>query len=385
MKIVMFLEYYRPYAYATSGVIVAIERLTAGLIGRGHRVLWVVPEGAERPCLSVELEKFPVLPRLTKMPIRSLAPSISGLRTIADRFSPDIIHAHNPFVSIVCGLVLAKMCRCPLVYTAHTMFPEYAHYANIQIPGLRRFLAWWLKHACIAADLVTVPTRMAQRYIRGIGYAGSSHIVPTGVDTTKFFPVDNHRRSELRTAQSLKSEDFVVMFCGRLASEKNIFTLIDAIRLINDRRLKLLMVGDGPLQNQIESLIAGTPIEENVLVVGGVVHDLLPDYYRVADCLVHPSLTEFQALVVLEAMACGVPVIAPQGTAQAEFIMSGVNGLLTRPDPDSQSLAIQQIMTDSNLRKQLADGSRLTAGQHTVEEYARAIETVYRIGARGWQ
>lgn len=200
-------------------------------------------------------------------------------------------------------------------------------------------------------------------------------VQPMGCDTSKFSPL--YRKENLWQQEDKK----VILFVGRLAEIKGVQYLIEAMQWVD---AKLVIAGDGPLRGDLEERVRKLELADKVIFVGAKSHEELPVIYASADVFVAPSVTtkdkarEGFGLVILEAMASGLPVVASGSGGITEIITDGVNGLLTE-EKDSQGLAhnINRILTDESLRGQLVQNMQETVKKYDFvyvgEQYAKLI------------
>ena len=370
----MLMEYYRPY---TTGVIVSLEALSTGLLDRGHAVHWVLPNGCDEPRPRVSAQRVPRLPRISRLPSSTLAPSfrlagaIRGLR-------PDIIHVHHPFVAFLAGRMASKRFGVPLVLTAHTMLPAYAHFSPIRPPGTAAVLGFWLRWVCCQADVVLAPSHRAANYLQSLGVRTLIEVVPTGVDVSQFHSeMASGRGASIRRRLGLSPRDFVVGYVGRVSAEKNVAMLLAAVRLTKSDAIKLLIMGDGGCRRGLERCAAQLNLTDRVVFTGVVDHRDLPNHIAACDCTAHYSASEFQGLAVLESLACGVPVVVPAGTAQAELIQDGKNGLVTDSDPGELANAIERLRAAPSFRAGLSVHALVTARGNDSDAFAAKVEAIY--------
>jgi glycosyltransferase involved in cell wall biosynthesis len=152
----------------------------------------------------------------------------------------------------------------------------------------------------------------------------------------------------------------VLLYVGRLDREKNIELLLDAVARMR-APARLLLVGRGMRTAAIDRAVALLGLRGRVELRGGSPPDGLPAYYRAADAFVFASTTETQGLAVLEAMACGLPVVAVRASGIEEIVVEGVSGLLVPGEAAAFAAAVTQVLTDRDLAAKLATGGREAA------------------------
>jgi 1,2-diacylglycerol 3-alpha-glucosyltransferase len=251
---------------------------------------------------------MPSLPLPMRTPYRLTLPLVSrrNLNGVIKHLS--IVHVHSPFVTGWMGLHYARRYGMPLVYTYHTRLEAYAHYVPFE-PHATRYAANQLTRTFANfADAVVVPTPAMASRLRELGVTARIEIVPSGVDL-RFF-ASGRRDDAARSANDVHDGERLLLYVGRLAKEKNIELLLRALALAKDSRLKLVIAGDGPVRDELETIARELSVWRQTRFLGAVARDRLPDLYACADAFLMPSTTETQGLVLAEALAAGLHIIA---------------------------------------------------------------------------
>ncbi len=269
----------------------------------------------------------------------------------------------------ICGILAAKKLNKPIVTFIHSIEWELTtksikygkRFANI----LTRLLVKWLYKKC---TLLLVPTQEVEEKLTVLGIRTPKEIVPLGTDTKLFVPTQN--KAEAKKAVGIDPKETVIGFCGRIGREKDIGTLYRAFRRVEKKHqnIKLLIVGEGIKEH--EDLFTAS---RNIMHVGKQ-NNVVP-YLQAMDIYVLPSLTETTSLSTLEAMACGIAVIATPVGYVKEYIKEKYNGMLF-PFKNSLvlSLKINQLIENEKLREKLAKNAR-----KTVEEKFKWEKTAEKI------
>ena len=300
-----------------NGVSTSIETFRRDLTALGHEVVLVAP------AYSKAADDSPGHPDLVcRVPARAVPRdpedrimSFGCLRRSLDvlaRHKFDVVHIHTPFLAHYAGLRFARKNATPVVATYHTLFEEYLHH---YVPLLPRKLTGGLarrfsRSQCNHLDAVIAPSQAMQTALREYGVERRIEILPTGLPAERF---QKGNGTAFRRRHGLGLEQPLLLFVGRAAHEKNIGFLIEMMLELRKRRSDalLLIAGEGPAEGALRA-------QARRLGLDGSVHFLgyfdrggeLQDCYSAADVFVFSSLTETQGLVLLEAMAQGVPVVA---------------------------------------------------------------------------
>lgn len=304
----------------------------------------------------------------------------------------DLVHSHY-WLSAVVARELSARWQVPTVHMSHTLGlvklevsdEEADAESDIRIEIERRIMRE--TEAIVAASEIE-----ADELIRLYGADPAKvSIVPCGVDTDVFRPI---RQVDAREALGRDQCERLVLFVGRIEQIKGIDVLLDALRLLFKRRpdlrgeLCLLVVGgaldpgdDAPETEKVQELrrlVHEHRMEDSVDFVGSVDQDRLALWYSAADLCAVPSLTESFGLVALEAMACGVPVVATRVGGLQTVVEDGGSGLLVAPgDHAALAEAMEQVLMDHRLRMHLAHGARERAEQFTWHRVGDGVEAVY--------
>jgi glycosyltransferase involved in cell wall biosynthesis len=174
-------------------------------------------------------------------------------------------------------------------------------------------------------------------------------VIPNGVDAERFAPsVDG----------PVANDAIRLLFVGRLQEQKNIAFLLQQFAALPAGQFELRIVGDGPLKPALQNLTRDLGLTKSVNFVGWMDRDSLPHVYRAADCLVNPSLYEGMPNSVLEAMACGLPVIASRVSGNSEAVLEGVTGVLFDLHEPAQLRDAIMRMSDSQIRRSMGEAGR---------------------------
>jgi len=376
LRIAMFTNTYLPFI---GGVSLSISRLKAGLERQGHEVLVICPRypgGKEdRTVLRV-----PVLVRSGEM-IRIANPvHIQTRRAVLD-FHPDVIHLHHPFWLGSMGLRLARTIGVPAIFTYHTRLELYSH--RVPLPGalFRNVVAHWvIRRFANQCDQVVVPTPVTRDYIRLIGVHAPVHVYPTGVEIEQYEINDPCQIAELN-AQLNPDGRLLLITISRLSKEKSLDFMMSAMVELKRRNappFRLLVLGDGDERTHLNKFICDNDLTNDVHLVGNVCSDEVPTYLQIADIFVFASSSETQGMVILEAMAAGLPVVAVQSSGIDAFVVNKRTGLVTIDNLGVWTDAVHALLVSTSERHAMGLAARDAAQQHSVENFASGIVTVYQ-------
>lgn len=266
---------------------------------------------------------------------------------------PNLIHAHWIFPQGFIAVLLGKLCKVPVIITAHGS--DTFELKSTIIYFLKR---WSLSH-CNAWTSNTHAT--ANEISHNLPMP---KIIPMGV-FLKDFSLGN--RNELRRLVS--DDSLIILFIGRLYLNKGVKELIKAFSLISNdlkNKTQLWIVGDGIERKNLEEQSRLLGLEKNIIFYGRYPNDQLPNFYAAADILISPSITpEGQGLTILEAFASQTSVICSRNGAVLDFVEHRKNGLLINPeDTNAFKDAIEELLTNIKLRESLACEGNVTAQRY---------------------
>ncbi len=324
MNIVMVTNTFTPHV---GGVARSIESFTAEYRRRGHRVLVVAPEFPGTPDREKDVFRIPAIQNFNGSDF-SVALPVSGLLHDALRdFAPQIVHSHHPYLLGMTALRVARYYHLPLVFTHHTRYEEYTHYVPLDSPKLKRFVIELATRYCNLCDQVFAPSRGIETLLRQRGVSTPIAVVPTGVRVELFSRGD---RAGFRRAMGLGQDTFLVGHVSRLAPEKNQRFLAEAVAafLGDTPSARFLVVGQGPSEADIRAVFARQGLSDRLAFAGVLTPEHLADAYHAMDVFAFSSRSETQGMVITEAMAAGLPVVALEATGVEDVVRDRVNGRL---------------------------------------------------------
>ena len=337
MKIALFSNSYLPYL---SGITLSIKTLKDELCSLGHTAFVVGPSypgHKETDARSLRLPSLPATYPGYRFVLPYSPPIFSALR----KEKIELIHAHQPFGVGLAALLLARRMKIPFVYSFHTLFTRYVHHAPFIPQRLaKRLIASYVTFFCRRADTVIVPSEMVRRLLVLRKVNSPIKVIPTGIklDAIKEKKKIGGQRAAVRKKHQLPPGAKILLYSGRLSEEKNFPFLLRAFAAIQQeaKDAYFLVVGGGPKENEYRRQARG-----NIIFTGQRPHSEVLDYCLAADVFVYASTTETQGLVLTEAKACGLPVVAVFGGGISDVIESGIDGYVL---PRSQELFVEHVL-----------------------------------------
>ncbi len=359
-----------PYDYSfPGGVISHIAYLAHHFIQWGHKVKIIAP------CLKKGTRYFkeevapvgrpipvPSGGSIARVPVSPWLPAQVG--EILAQANFDILHIHEPFTPMIAISALLKS-NCLNVGTFHACHSKPRMYW-IGKPILRRWLP--RLHGKIAVSKPALD--YVSRHL-----PGEYHIIPNGIDI-EHFSLNGPEREEFTDSK------INILFVGRLERRKGLGHLINACAKVKRSfpNFRLIVVGPGTvLRFKYERSVEDMGLADNVTFAGFVPSDELPSYYRTADIFCAPATGgESFGIVLLEAMACGKPVVATNIGGYASVLAHEEEGLLVPPrDENSLARALLSLLEDKPLRQQMGAKGRIKAEKYSWTNVARQVMEYY--------
>ena len=366
MRIAFFADSYKPYL---SGVTNTAEILVNELRQLGHKVYVLAPRYPGHVDNDPDIIRFPSFsggyPKFRlAIPIVRQIPEV------------DIIHSHSPFQAGLLARFIAHRRRIPFVYSFHTFFTRYVHYARFVPTALTKMgIVAYLRAFCRGADQIITPSEMAKRALRAWHIKQPIAIIPSGVELHKY-PADlAAARRRLRHKYGIGEHEKVLLYAGRLSKEKNLPFILKAFSQLSTVRCSLVLVGGGPMEIELKSQKLKV---KSIVLTGEIPYPEILSYYTMGDVFVFSSTTETQGMVLAEAKAAGLPIVALFAGGLTGSVRSGIDGYLVRRDLDAFVEHIERLLADDVLRQKMA----LAAAADARERFssfvvAKQVESVY--------
>ena len=374
MKIAMFTNTYLPHV---GGVARSVQTLEEACRSQGHEVRVIAPEfeGAEP---SPHVLRVPAIQNFNGSDFCVRLPMPNLVRDYMEDFKPDLIHSHHPFLLGDAALREGWKMKVPVVFTHHTLYERYTHYVPLDSDALKRMAIQLATDYCNLCDTVIAPSESIAALLFDRGVTTPIETIPTGIDTGAFA---RGVGSAFRKRAKIRKEAIVIGHVGRLAAEKNLTFLADAIiPCLHERPDTLfLLVGDGDAREEMLSRFAAEGLEDQIHAPGKLTGSDLSDAYGSMDCFAFASQTETQGIVLAEAMATGNPVIALDGPGVREIVRDGENGCLLPADarPAEFCEALLRMISQPSKRRGMAASARLSAKGYDTERCTRQMIDCY--------
>jgi glycosyltransferase involved in cell wall biosynthesis len=374
MNIGYFTDVYDPEC---NGVVFSLHQFEDELEKRGNEVYVFAPKNRRgfkdtRPRVT----RFPSIPSFMYPGIRLAMPGLPTLVTRIKKYDLDIIHSHTPILGPWAEYVSLRL-GIPHVHTYHTMIDEYV---AIYVPGVKKWnkkvMASITKTFLNRTDYVVAPSQKICKSLKKLGVTTPIEIIPTGVRLEEFTGIT---AGKFRAAHKLGADAPIVLYIGRVAEEKNISQLLKAFPQILKKRpdASLVIGGDGPYLDELKSLAKKLKISDSLIFTGYLKRDAVAELMQDASVFVFPSLSDTQGLVLLEAAASGLPLIACEGDI-APYLEPGRNGLLAKNSAKDLATKVDDILKDPAIRTRMSRSSLVIAREYTAAKQADKMLDLYK-------
>lgn len=395
MNIAIFTNNYLPYA---NGVVHSVESFRKEIERRGHNVYVFAPKfTSDNKNLFCFAKKNPVVRfahnqkekvfyskalKIFKNSNKGFHPiplsNLNKIKKIIQDLEIDIIHSQQPIFLGKTAQRCAKKMGIPLVFTNHTLYHECVKFPVLEIEDMiKQFVALFVVKYANCCQKVIVPTLSMKKILIQVGVKTSITVIPSGINLERFKNPGSW--INIRKKYNIKLDDILLVLVSRLSYEKNILFLLSAFKIVYQRNKKifLMIVGDGLYRKKLEKTRDLLSLK-NVIFAGKVDYSEIFCYYKESDIFVYPCLVDSQGLVIVEAMAAGLPVIALKNSVGPKDIIQKTQaGLLVDESEEQFAQAILKIASDSALRKQYSKQAFKRVEKYSIKRLASKMIQLY--------
>ena len=384
MRIGLFTDTYPPFI---NGVSTSVAMLKRALEQQGHTVYVVT---VSNNALKHEYDEKERILKVAGIPIGIYDYRLSSIYPVTlinkmKKWNLDVIHSHTEFGVGILARLFAKQFNIPLVHTYHTLYEDYTHYITHGYfeKSSKKIVEYLTKFYCdkTANELIVPTNKIYSLFKEKYNFTKNIHIIPTGIEVDRFFEenINNKEVEMLKKKLGFKKNEFVILFVGRLAEEKNVEFLIEAQKKLveYDDHIKLLIVGDGPDKQKYEQLSESLGLKENIIFNGKAAWEEIPIYYHASNVFATASTTETQGLTVIEAMAAGVAPLCIDDDSFRGTVTDELNGRVFK----NQEEYINQVIDFYENKKTIeaySKQARVQAEHCSSRSYASSVLEVYQ-------
>ena len=377
LRILMISDVYFP---RVNGVSTSIKTFRNKLSELGHEVTLIAPEygpydTSDDLLIRIPSRYLPMDPEDRLMRRKDILSLTEDLR----RKQFDIIHVQTPFLAHYVGVQLSKALGIPVVESYHTYFEEYLyHYLPLLPRSWMRFAArWFTRRQCNRMDAVIVPSNPMRDVLQRYGVTVPVSVIPTGIETDV---MQEGSRERFCDVHAIRPGRPVLVHIGRIAHEKNIGFLLEVLHEVRKGFPDVLLViaGEGPARHALLRRTAELGLQRNVRFIGYLNRGPeLWDCFCAGDAFVFASSTETQGLVLLEAMALGVPVVSTARMGTRDILDAGKGALVAEETVADFTEKVIRILSDRRLRTRLGSEAREYAREWSAERNTARLLDFY--------
>ncbi len=387
MRIAIFSDNFYP---EIDGISDSVITLTKNLTKLGHFVNFYVPYYSQAdfkktgmPRKELDLGKNVSVVRFFSLPYptgtgqgRLVIPTCLRWLKVKE-FAPDVIHSQLFFGVGFEALIAAHILKKPLVGTNHTALKEFLRYSPIRAPWftnlILRYINWYYEHC----DLVTAPSQSVFDEMVSLGFENkNTKVISNPIDTNTFRPLAD----KIGLKKKFGFNDTTIIHAGRLADERNPDILIRALPLIKKKvpNAILAFAGIGISEGKLKKLADSLGVGGSVRFLGFLDKPTLAEAYNASEIFAIASTADTQSLVMMQAMAAGLPVIGVRARALPEYV-NEKNGFIVEPN-DEKAMAekIVYLLEHKDVAKKLGKGGRIYSEQFSESAIATEWEKIYR-------
>lgn len=376
MNIGIFTDTYYPQI---NGVVTSTIMLEKELSKLGHKVYIFTTTDPNNIEPNYKVFRVPSLPFVFLPTHRVGLVYPPKLLKLIKKLNLDIIHTQTEFPIGILGKTASALYKIPSVHTYHTMYEEYVHYfarGYLVTPNMSKRYS---KLFCNFAKTVIAPTNKTKLSLIHYGVKKPIHVVPTGLD----FSVFNNKLytktliDKTKIDLGLNLTDPIVVYVGRIAKEKSLDIVIREFPKLLSKlpNVKLLIVGDGPLKNEITSLVASLGINESVIFAGSKKWEEIGLYYKLGDVFVSASTSETQGLTYIEAMVSRVPVVVKKDESTEDIIINNKTGYCFENDNVLASVLYKALISKN--RERIIEEAYANVEKLSSYNFAKRVEKIY--------
>lgn len=371
LTIFLITNNYKPYA---GGIVTALDSYAQHLRAMGHRVIIITLDfiGSEQPHENDVIRiwcpiKFKYFNNYMALPWRPT----HKIYQLAKQFQPDIIHVFHPFLLGASGLKVGKKLHIPVIFTYMTLYDHYLHYIPLPKSISKPLTQFFIHNFCQKVDILIAPSNSAYEHIIDESLKDKTHILPLSI-------LPEYLKETFTPKSYDTSKPFTLLFVSRFAPEKNIFFLLDVFKMLDPKKYKFVLIGFGSQQEALITYAYDTLklSKQSVEFIISPPKSHIREWYDKADLFIFASKSETQGLVLAEAMARGMPVIALEAPGVRDIVKQGSNGFMVQ-DKKEMIEVIEKIAIDPKLFESLQKEAWKTGNMYSAHNCTHQLLEIY--------
>jgi len=307
-------------------------------------------------------------------------PLPNKISRLLKKYQIDVINLYSWTYLTLTTILAAKVIGIPVLLSIHSQPENLTANIGINSSLVEKYFYKFIVRMCNLSDRVQVVSKFTYGQLVKYGFKKKIEIISNGVDLKIFNP--NVDYSSFTKRFHLENKK-IILYVGRLMNEKNVDTLIKSFSIVS-KKIKdaiLVIVGYGFLRTELEQLSRSLVISDKVIFTGKISENDLNTPFATANLFVLPSTVELQGLVLLEAMACGKPILVAKSktSAASELVEEGKNGYTFKPyDKKELAKKIIKILSNEKLQEKMSKYNLRKAKEHSIEKSVDKLEDVYQ-------
>jgi glycosyltransferase involved in cell wall biosynthesis len=372
-----------PIGNNKSGVVVSTMRFSKLLKERGHHVIFIAARSKEHKNHSyhqdIKAYRYRSLPVPKSGGWHLAFPTVQELKKVFQEEKIDVVHIILPMSGAIVAIKAARALNIKIVAHSHSqpenLFMDMPKIIRPLLDNLwNRYLSWLYGKA----ESLIYPSEMARSLLEKLNDNNQpSVVISNGINLKEFRATDI---GDFYERYNIPNDKIKLLFVGRLFPEKSIDTLIKAIPHIVKKHpnTHVMIVGSGHLRSKLEKLARSLNVDKNITFLGLVSEEDKILAYNASDIFVLPSLAELEGMVVLEAMACGKPIIVSNTEMSASRFFVKDNGFLFKTrDHTDLAHQVSKLIGDSDLRKKMSEKSLENIKKYDINKSIELLEAIY--------
>ena len=379
MRIAFFTNCYKPLI---NGVVSSIVSLKNAYEKKGHSTFVFAPKVNGFVDREDNIFRYHSVNLTNKVKYPIAIPLSFRASKVIKNFNPDIVHIHHPFVLSMPAIMYAARLKIPKILTIHTQYERYAYYVS-PVPQVitNEAIRMIVSSFASKVDIITTPSESMKTIINNYNIRKEIVVIPNAIDLKVFQEKDEEECNRIREQLKIAKEDVVLLYVGRISFEKNIEKIIKSLSLVNEKNInkaKLVLVGEGNALKKLKSMVKSLGLQEDVKFVGAVESEIVKSYYQISNIFTFTSTSETFGMVIIEAMASGLPVLAVKAPGVVDIINDGFDGVLVEDDVSEFAICLELLIKNEDVRKRLSKGAFYTAQRYSIDSISDQMLILYQ-------
>ncbi len=378
MRIAFFTNCYKPLI---NGVVSSIVSLKESLEKKGHETFVFAPRVEAYRDEEANIFRYHSINLTNRVKYPVAIPLSMRAGQVINEFKPDIIHLHHPFVLSLPAIMYATKLKIPKMLTIHTQYERYAYYISpipqiITNEAIRRIIF----NLADKVDIISTPSQSMKELIGNYKIKKEIVVIPNAIDIDIFRKKDKQEVNLLKKELQIDPDEVVVIYVGRVSLEKNIDKIIKALAIVQNKKIdnfRFIVVGDGTAVKQLNNLVNSLKLSEKVKFVGAINREMVKLYYQIGDIFAFSSTSETFGMVIIEALASGLPVLAVKAPGAVDIIKDGFDGILVEDNVSQFAEQLENLIKNNNLRQKLSLNALQTVQRYSIEAVSEQVLGLY--------